>query len=235
METIIKIENENLANYIMFKLDKLDNEFTEQELNKITEVVIDYNNETDSSFVFLEELLKLKNLKTITLRNGYIFNDNYNIFLNLTNLSEFVFENCEFENADLIASFKLKSLSLINCKIENYSFVNVLENLEELSIVNGRIKIEKLNMLNHLKYLQISYSNIIDNIGLNIDTLEELYIDNTNISNFDFLNSLLNLKRISIDEKQYNSNKELFNNLMKNNILVLNENMVEFGGEDNEI
>ena len=235
MGTIINIENENLANYIMFKLNKVDNGFTEEGLNEIIEVVIDYNNETDSSFVFLEELLKLKNLKTITLRNGYIFNDNYNIFLNLNNLSEFVFENCEFENADLIASLKLKSLSLINCKIESYSFVNVLEDLDELSIINGTIEIEKLNVLKHLKYLQISYSNIIDNKDLNINTLEELYIDNTNINNFNFLNSLLNLKRISIDEKQYNSNKELFNNLIKRNILVLNENMVEFGGDNNEI
>lgn len=234
MKTIINIENENLANYIMFKLDKADNGFTEEELNKITEVVIDYNNETDSSFVFLEELSKFKNLKTITLRNGYIFNDNYNIFLNLNNLSEFVFENCEFENANLIASLKLKSLSLINCRIESYSFVNILENLDELSIINGIIEIEKLNMLNHLEYLQISYSNIIDNKVLNINTLEELYIDNTNISNFDFFNNLSNLKRISIDENQYNNNKELFNSLMKKNILVLNENMVEFSGESNE-
>lgn len=235
MGNIIKIENKNLANYIMFKLDKVDNVFTEEELNKITEVVIDYNNESDSSFVFLEELSKLRNLKTITLRNGYIFNDNYNIFLNLNNLSEFVFENCEFENADLIASLKLKSLSLINCKIESYSFVNVLENLEELSIINGLIEIEKLNMLNHLKYLQISYSSITDSTELNINTLEELYIDNANINNFNFLNNLLHLKRISIDGKQYSNNKELFNNLMKRNILVLNENMVEFGGENNEI
>jgi len=102
METIIDIKNENLANYIMFKLDKIDNGFTEQELNQITDVVIDYNEESESSFAFLEELMKLKNLKTITLRNGYIFNDNYNIFLNLKSLSEFVFESCEFENADLI-------------------------------------------------------------------------------------------------------------------------------------
>ncbi len=235
METIINIENENLANYIMFKLDKIDNGFSEEELNEITEIVIDYNNETDSSFVFLEELSKLKNLKTITLRNGYIFSDNYNVFLALNNLSEFVFENCEFENADLIASLKLKSLSLINCKIESYSFVYVLENLNELSIINGTVEIEKLNMLKHLKYLQISYSNIVDNMELKINTLEELYIDNTNISNFDFLNNLLNLKRISIDRSQYNNNKELFNNLMKKNVLVLNENMVEFGGEGNGI
>ena len=235
METIINIENENLANYIMFKLDKIDNGFTEEELNNITEIVIDYNNESDSSFVFLEELSKLKNLKTITLRNGYIFNDNYNIFLNLNNLSEFVFENCEFENADLIASIKLNALSLINCKIESYTFINVLEKLEELTIINGQIEIEKINMLKNLKYLQLSYSNMTDNAILNINTLEELYIDNTNINNFEFLNNLLNLKRVSIDETQYNNNKELFNNLIKRNVLVLNENMVEFGGENNEI
>ena len=235
METLINIENENLANYIMFKLDKIDNGFTEDELNNITEVVVDYNNESESSFIFLEELEKIKNLKAITLRNGYIFNDNYNIFLNLNNLSEFVFENCEFENADLIASLKLKALSLINCKIKSYAFVSVFESLEELTIVNGQIKIEKINKLNHLKYLQLSYSNITDNIELNIKALEELYIDNTNINNFNFLNNLSNLKRISIDETQYNNNKELFDNLMKRNVLVLNENMVEFGGENNEI
>lgn len=235
METIVNVKNENLANYIMFKLDKLDNNFTEQELNQITEVVIDYNDESESSFAFLEELTKLKGLKSITLRNGYIFNDNYNIFLNLNNLSEFVFENCEFENADLIASIKLKALSLINCKIENYAFVNLFELLEELTIINGEVEIGKINMLKNLKYLQLSYSNIVKNANLNIDKLEELYIDNTNIDNFNFLNNLLNLKRISIDKKQYKTNKRIFDDLMKNNILVLNENMVEFGDENNEV
>ena len=53
---IINIENKNLANYIMFKIDKIGNNFTEQDLNQITEVVIDYNNESESGFVFLEEL-----------------------------------------------------------------------------------------------------------------------------------------------------------------------------------
>lgn len=235
METIINIENKNLANFIMFKLDKIDNGFTEQELNQITEIVIDYNNEDENSFVFLKELTKLKNLKSITLRNGFIFNDDYNIFLNLNNLFEFVFENCEFENADVIASLNLKALSLINCKIESYSFINVFESLEELTIINGKIEIEKINMLKNLKYLQLSYSDIIDSIDLNINKLEELYIDNTNINNFSFLNNLLNLKRISIDLNQYNNNKNIFDKLIKNNILVLNENMVEFDGENNEI
>lgn len=229
----INIKSKNLSNYVMFMLDKIENSFTKEELNKITDVVINYNDEDDDDF--LEDLLKLENIKSITLRNGYIFNDNYNIFLKLNNLTEIVFEKCEFENVNLITSLKLKSLSLINCKIEEYSFMSLLENLEELSIVNGTLEIKKLNMLKHLRYLQISYSNIIDNEKLNISSLVELYIDNTNIFVFDFLNNLSELKRISIDENQYNNNKDLFNDLMKENILVLNENMVEFGGENNEI
>jgi hypothetical protein len=76
---------------------------------------------------------------------------------------------------------------------------------------------------------------MIDNMELNILNLEELYIDNTNINNFDFLKELNNLKTISIDRNQYNSNKEIFNNLIENNILVLNESLFEFGGEDNAI
>ena len=126
-------------------------------------------------------------------------------------------------------------MSLINCKIESYAFVNVFESLEELTIINGKIELKKINMLKNLKYLQLSYSNITDNVNLNINELKELYIDNTNINNFNFLNNLLSLKRISIDVYQYNNNKNIFDSLMKNNILVLNENMVEFGGESNRI
>lgn len=231
MENKIKIENKNLAKYIMFKLDKLENEFTEEELNQITEIVINYDEEEDSSFAFLKELLKLQNIKKITIRNGYIYNDNYNIFLKLNNLVEITFENCEFENADLIASIKLISLSLINCKINTYSFIILLDKLEQLTIVNGNIEIEKINTLNNLNYLQVSYSNILDNSEINIRGLKELYIDNTNISNFNFLKQLTNLNRLSIDESQYNNNKDLFNELMQNNVLILNENMVEFGGD----
>lgn len=56
METIINIKNENLANYVMFKLDKINNGFTEEELSKITEVVIDYNNAFDRDFYLINLL-----------------------------------------------------------------------------------------------------------------------------------------------------------------------------------
>jgi len=228
VDSKVVINNENIANYVMFKLDKLENEFLESELNNITELVIDYEEENESSFVFLKELLKFNNIKTITLRNGYIYNDDYRTFLQLHNLLEIVFDNCEFENADLIASLGLKSLSLINCRINNYYFITTLERLEELSIINGNVEIKRINSLEKLKYLQLSYSKLLDDVKLNIEGLTELYIDNTNINNLEFLNNLNNLKRLSIDERQFSSNKEKVQSLLAKNVLVLNENMVEF-------
>ena len=43
----IKFESENLTNYIGFRLDKLEDEFTEEELNTLTELVIDYETTID--------------------------------------------------------------------------------------------------------------------------------------------------------------------------------------------
>lgn len=232
VNTKINIKNENLADYVMFRLDKIDNEFTSDELKQITEVVIDYCIYKNFS---LSELLIFENLRMITIRNGYICNSDYTILFKLNNLNKIVFENCEFENTNLVASLPLKSLSLINCKIDNYSFVSIIKNLEELSIVNGIVELSKINMLKNLKYLQISYSNIVDNVELNINGLNELHIDNTNINNFSFLHHLTNLKKISIDENQYINNLKIFDNLMKKEILILNENMSEFGGESDEV
>ena len=235
MDTTIKIDNENLANYVMFKLNKSGNKFTQEELNEIFEIVIDYRDEDDSSFVFLEELRKFNNLKSITLRYGFIHDDNYNIFSCLKNLFEIVFDNCKFEDADLIASLNINALSLINFDIRSYDFIDSFDDLRELTIVSGNVKFSKINNLNKLRYLQLSYSNIInlfDNSILNIDSIEELYIDNTNINDFSFLNNMSKLKKVSIDAKQYENNKKIFNNLIKKNILVYNENMVLFGSEN---
>lgn len=70
---MIKLNSENLANYVEFKLDKLDNNFTEEELLKIEEVVIDFKVETDSIKNILEDVLKLKNIEEIYLDNTNYF------------------------------------------------------------------------------------------------------------------------------------------------------------------
>ena len=235
MESYITIKNENIANYVMFILDKLDNEFTEEELNTITEITIDYEEILENNSI-LKELLLFRNLNTLNLRNAFIYNDDYNYLLNLEKLNNLYLDRCKFENADLIASLKLKSLSLINCEINNYLFVNLLTELEELTIINGEVDIDNINKLTKLNYLQLSYSNILGNeLVIKLDNLKELYVDNTNIRNLTFTNDLLNLNRLSIDEFQYKYNNQFIKQLRNRNISIYNENMVEFLGDNYEV
>ena len=235
MESYITIKNENIANYVMFVLDKLDNEFTEEELNTITEITIDYEDILENNSI-LKELLLFRNLNTLNLRNAFIYNDDYNYLLNLEKLNNLYLDRCKFENADLIASLKLKSLSLINCEINNYLFVNLLTELEELTIINGEVDIDNINKLTKLNYLQLSYSNILGNeLVIKLDNLKELYVDNTNIRNLTFTNDLLNLNRLSIDEFQYKYNNQFIKQLRNRNISIYNENMVEFLGDNYEV
>ena len=235
MESYITIKNENIANYVMFILDKLDNKFTEEELNTITEITIDYEEILENNSI-LKELLLFRNLNTLNLRNAFIYNDDYNYLLNLEKLNNLYLDRCKFENADLIASLKLKSLSLINCEINNYLFVNLLTELEELTIINGEVNIDNINKLTKLNYLQLSYSNILGNeLVIKLDNLKELYVDNTNIRNLTFTNNLLNLNRLSIDEFQYKYNNEFIKQLRNRNISIYNENMVEFLGDNYEV
>ena len=234
MESYITIKNENIANYVMFVLDKLDNKFTEEELNTITEITIDYEDILENNSI-LKELLLFRNLNTLNLRNAFIYNDDYNYLLNLEKLNNLYLDRCKFENADLIASLKLKSLSLINCEINNYLFVNLLTELEELTIINGEVDIDNINKLTKLNYLQLSYSNILGNeLVIKLDNLKELYVDNTNIRSLTFTNNLLNLNRLSIDEFQYKYNNQFIKQLRNRNISIYNENMVEFLGDDYE-
>ena len=123
-------------------------------------------------------------LETITIRNGFILNIEYNIFLKFEKLSEIIFDNYKFENADLIASLNLKSLSLINSDMQTYSFVNILKDLNQITIINGKVEMKKINLLDKLTYLQLSYFKIMDNDELDIDKIEELYTDNTYIKSF---------------------------------------------------
>lgn len=68
---MIKIENEQLANYIMFKLDKQDNEFTADELQNIDEIVlntIDINEEyTEINLDVINYFTGMKKMMVVAL------------------------------------------------------------------------------------------------------------------------------------------------------------------------
>ena len=69
MGDLIFIDDKSIANYVMFKLDKIDNGFDLEELDRIDEVVIDYNNSDNDC---LRELLKLRKRASSIIAVNYL-------------------------------------------------------------------------------------------------------------------------------------------------------------------
>ena len=224
----MRIESFNLSNYIMFKLNKIDNEFNEEELNKIDEVII-------SSEDSLADASLFNNLSDLTICDKFIENSFFKILFNLKNLKSINFTRCEFENADLISSLNVSNLDLVDCNINNYKFIYIMSDLVSLTVVNGEIDFDLINKLRLLKYLNVSYSDISnDRAYLKLNDLEKLYINNTSISNFSYLINLINLKLLSVDEKQYKNNLDIINKLKERNVDILSEGILSFEGDTYE-
>lgn len=224
----MRIESFNLSNYIMFKLNKIDNEFNEEELNKIDEVII-------SSEDSLDDVSLFNNLSDLTICDKFIENNFFKILFNLKNLKSINFTRCEFENADLISSLNVSNLDLVDCNINNYKFIYIMSDLVFLTVVNGKIDFDLINKLKLLKYLNVSYSDISnDRAYLKLNDLEKLYINNTSISNFSYLINLINLKLLSVDENQYKNNPDIINKLKERNVDILSEGILSFEGDTYE-
>lgn len=222
---MVNIKNENVANYVMFKLDKIHNEFTQQELESLTELVFNpINIAGESTPANLDDLKYFSGLKTLEISNVYIEEKHLTYLTKMQNLKELFFKNCKIECVENIQNLKLDHLSFFNCNI-NEDFVYKMQGLKSLAIVNQKIDLKKLNNLQNLQYLQISYSKITEN-QIILPNLEELYIDNTNLLNLEFTLKLTKLKRLSISKNQIEKNTKVINQLIKNGVSVMNENMV---------
>ena len=226
---MIKFDSETLTNYLKFKLDKIEDEFTFDDLSKIDELFLDYQEEA----IDLRVVDNFKNLKRIELINFTVSNEDINIMERLSKLDDITFDRCNFEEENNLTKLHLSGLSLINCFIDNCDFVYEMKDLKELSLIHLNVDTNKLNTLSNLTHLQLSYSSL-SNEEIDINSLEELYIDNTNINKIDFTLKLPKLKILSINEEQYLNNKDLVKDLIKNKIEVLNDGIIRFEGDTYE-
>ena len=232
---MIKFENAQLEKYLMFKLDKEDNNFTEEELENIEELVLNPININDEyEEIDLDKIGYFTNLKRILFINLVIPEKTISELQKFKSLESIYFEKCNFEDVNTLIKINIKDIEFINCAIADYSFLYNMNELKSLSIVNGIISIEGINKLKNLQYLQLSYSTILDIDAMKLPHLKELHIDNTNIYDVSIISELYELERLSISEEQYIENKDYYNDLSKKGIIVLNENMVDFN-EESEI
>lgn len=226
---MIKIDNTDLANYIMFKLDKEDNSFSVEELGEIDEIIINpININGEYEKINLEVIKYFSNLKRILFKNLTINENIITDLVSIKSLESIYFEKCEFENVNMLIVLKTKEIGFINCEIVDYSFVYEMKNLQSLAIVNGLVSISGVNNLKKLEYLQLSYSSMIDIETFNLPFLKELHIDNTNLMDTSNLENLTKLQRIGISEEQYVEGEKFYKNLIQKGVLVLNQNLLEF-------
>ena len=173
------------------------------------------------------DIIKLKNLESIIIKNGTLYKEDINKLLSLNYLCKLSFDNVFIEEIDF-SKFNIIELTIIKCNINDFSFINKSNVITKLSLVNCDININNFDNLNELDYLELSGSNVNNNFNINNITIKELYIDDCNINDLTFINKLINLKRLSIDKEQYDNNKNLVDELEKKGVLVLYNNMVEF-------
>ena len=220
----IKIESRSLTNYLTYKLDNLEEVYTAEELSTVDELVIDNDENLD-----ITVLKYFINLETLEIRNMTIDNDTLNIILSLKKLKDLKFQLCEIENSNLLKEIKLLGLHLDCSKIDDYSFVYEMTELESLTLTGlSNLDIDKLNKLINLKYLNISHTQCTDDV-LNIESLEELYIDSSNIKDINFTLNLPNLKTLSLSKEQYENKKEIINKLKSKNIEILDYSIMLLG------
>lgn len=230
---MITIDNSELANYLMFKLDKLENAFSEEELEQVEELVLNpYDINEEYHELDLDIFKYFKNLKTISFSNLLITDLDFENLYKMSNLNSLSFDKCTFENINKITSLNLLELSIINCDIEDFSFVYDLNTLKSLSIINGNLSLSKINNLKDLTFLEISSSSVTDSEKLSLPLLEELYIDETNIKNLDIVIDLSNLKKIGLSREQYENNKSIIEVLQNKNVELLNDGIVPFEERD---
>ena len=117
----------------------------------------------------------------------------------------------------------------------DFSFISSLSNLKSLSLVN--VKLDKLNFVNRLdelEMLELSGSPLPLTIHLDKTNIKELYLDETNISEFNSVFFPLNLERLFISSKQYNLNPKYFDALSEEGISILSPSNMSFGGDSND-
>ncbi len=228
---MIKISNEKIADFLMLKLGKLDNNFKKEELATVKSLFLNSKDANGNDEEIDLTILKyFTNLEELELTNLNINNEITVMLSKLKKLETITFNKCSFENPNVLQMLKVHSLNIINSSIQDTKFLESLKILKKLSLIGlDNVYIKDINNLINLKYLRLSNSKIIDfKEELLVPNLEELYIDNTNLYEFTLLKIPLRkkLKKLCISDNIYLSNRNYIRELK--DISIYNENMVKY-------
>ena len=228
---MISLKNTNVAEFVEMKLDKIENSFSERELNEIMELV--YDTYTINEEVLEDDLADLKyfkGLKKLYLMNVDISKESAkNIFI-LPSLEEISFEKVNFLYTDFIANLNVKEISFVNTNIEDYSFFKTMTGLEKVELIGVKeVNLDYFDQYRNLSELDLGYSNI-----LNVDKIKYFYylnglaVNDTNIRDLKFLEEFQHLKYVGLDKTQIEENAEIIKMLREKEVEIFIDNMIEY-------
>ena len=154
-----------------------------------------------------------------------------------TNILEFI----EYDGLFDVSNLELESVSFTKMNVDAYTIpsnikvlslfdsdfngceLNRFVELEELEITNRIVDVINILNLKKLHTLNLNFSNILNADRLcELELLENISLVDAHFENFDFLFNLKNIKSVIVSEDDYFKNKEVFLELSKKGIFVLN-------------
>ena len=151
------LESNNLTEYLKQKLNiPLEQELTEEDLLKITEVSINgkdlQGNSNDYDF---KDFLKMTNLQYLNLQNFIIDNYETNIINRIKTLKTLQLTDCKIKSKSTLFN-NIELLSFTSCTKVNLKYFENLKSLNTLKInLCGKAKIDSLDGFANLKTIDI--------------------------------------------------------------------------------
>ena len=210
-----KILDKNLLRIIKIKMS------TENinDIDSIEDISIQDMNLTQKKLnIDLTEIVKLKNLKSLSLKFFEITDEIVETIKQLKSLEIVEFSMCSFKTKKELNK-DLKSIIIYNCQGFNIDIIKEDFMLEELQIIHsGMIDIADIRLLKNLRYLKIAHCNVISVQYINkLEKLERLYLNNVELLYNLNISQMYNLKFISLSGSNVQDKEKYIENIHEQN------------------
>lgn len=162
---MITVRSKNLAETLMFMLNKDTNEFSKEELSKIKTLVINTEDiwgeiENDTDF---EVLKYLNNLEELVLDSVEVDEEVFEYVLMLKKLKRIIFNACNIISEYKIEELPVKKIEFISTSLMDWGILIAMPNLKEVvftvpiyehnldvvkKLENHNVKVKKYDLLN---------------------------------------------------------------------------------------
>jgi len=212
----MKIRNENLALYLGFKLNKIGNEFTTEELGELTELNLNQLNEFgEKEEVDVEVLDYTPNLETLTLRNFEITDELIERIKKMPNLKSIAFDRCLISDFSKIGEINVDYLSISNNRFLTTDFLKGKKYKGLILNDSDNIDIANIADMEGLEVLYVTNSHVENpNMIGKLKDLRTLHVENSDIEDISFMQELEKLDTVGLDREMYVRSGSTINTLL---------------------